>query len=84
MDRPDANLAKPAIKPSNEPDSVSRNLRRRENRTIQDQCSTRSKPIKKVRALNRTHRRFSNTYDRDDATDGERSNEADYKQLLKD
>ena len=83
LDKSEANLPKPAIKPSNEPDSVSRNLRRRDNRTIQDQVSTRSKPIKKVRAANKTHRRFSNTYDRDDASDGERSNE-DYKQLLKD
>jgi hypothetical protein len=84
LDKSEANLPKPVIKPSNEPDSVSRNLRRREVRTIQDQCSTRSKQIKKLRTTNKIHRRYSNAYDRDAASDGGPSNEADYKQLLKD
>lgn len=85
MEKIEANLHIPKSekpkKPSIEPDCVSRNLRRRDIRPVQDQCSSKSKAIKKLRS--KAHRRFSNEYARDDLSDGEPSND-DYKQLLKD
>ena len=72
MEEYDANLTEikesSGRKPAIDTDCVSRNLRRREARTILDQVSTRSKPIKKLqRTLKKEQRRFSNEYARSES-----------------
>lgn len=76
-----ANLGKSPIKPSNESDSVARNLRRRDSRTVQDQACAKSKPIRKTRHSKPESRRISN--DSDDASEHSLRVD-DFKQLLKD